>query len=122
MATKSGKTGVWNHFEKDANAKVGKCKFCKKVIKCDGGSTSSLWKHLRGLHADKIKQSALEICAKESSTEEEQDGGENLDELFPKKKAKKTIIDFFEKQDNIETAISHLAAVDGKFHNLFFYV
>jgi len=39
---------VWDHFDKNAN--IADCLHCHKTLKCSGGSTSSLIKHLNLIH------------------------------------------------------------------------
>ncbi len=39
---------VWKHFEKFGE--IAKCKHCLKKVKCRGGSTSGLVRHLKFIH------------------------------------------------------------------------
>jgi hypothetical protein len=39
---------VWKHFEKFGE--IAKCKHCLKNVKCRGGSTSGLVRHLKFIH------------------------------------------------------------------------
>lgn len=43
------KSDVWKHFTK-VNADSAKCRICKSILKCKGGSTSTLRNHLKLKH------------------------------------------------------------------------
>ena len=52
---------VWQHFKRSKCGKLSECKICKKVIKCDGGSTKGLHVHLKTIHQIEIlKRTSLE--------------------------------------------------------------
>ena len=57
---------VWKHFLRSLCAKFAQCKVCKKVIKCDGGSTKGLHVHLKSNH-----QIDLLVKRKNSETHQE---------------------------------------------------
>ena len=48
---KRKQSDVWNYFSK-CNKDEAKCNKCEKVLKCTGGSTSSLNYHLETSHAE----------------------------------------------------------------------
>ena len=41
---------IWQHFKRSQCSKLAECQICKKVIKCDGGSTKGLHVHLKTIH------------------------------------------------------------------------
>ena len=49
----SRKSPVWNFFER-VNSSEAVCMFCRKLMKCSGGSTSGLAAHIRNVHRHMI--------------------------------------------------------------------
>ena len=41
---------IWQHFKRSICGKLAECKSCRKVLKCEGGSTKGLHVHLRSAH------------------------------------------------------------------------
>ena len=49
---------IWNHFKRSVCGKLADCNPCKKVLKCEGGSTKGLHNHLKSQHQiDLLKRS-----------------------------------------------------------------
>lgn len=84
--SKNCKSTIWNHFKKNKDEAI--CNTCSKVLKCAGGSTSSLNYHLNAYH----------------------DGGINDGPSQSKKQRK--IEDFLNKK-SIEEDVARLASEDG---------
>lgn len=51
---------VWGHFLRERNGQAAKCKACQKIIKCGGGSTTTLHTHLRAMHKINIMKRGFE--------------------------------------------------------------
>jgi len=82
---------VWNHFDKFGE--VAKCQLCSKIIKCRGGSTSGLVRHLKYIHnlnAERKFESSYEYLLK---TEEKRDRekAEELEKLIVEMVAEKSL-------------------------------
>ena len=45
---------IWQYFLRSESGKLAQCKVCKKVLKCDGGSTKGLHVHLKSTHQIEI--------------------------------------------------------------------
>ena len=49
---------IWNHFKRSICGKLAECNSCKRVLKCEGGSTKGLHNHLKSQHQiDLLKRS-----------------------------------------------------------------
>lgn len=91
-------SNIWDHFEK-GGSKGAKCKLCKKIIKCEGGSTSGMISHLKLVHQMLIK-----------TNKPDDDDGACTSALAIKKK--KSISNYFQRE-TLEEILSKLVALDG---------
>ena len=75
----SGRTVIWQYFDKIKSEKDiwGRCKACKKNLKCFAGSTISLFGHLRSYHQkickeaeDKRKEAQRKLDEKNQTTKQ----------------------------------------------------
>ena len=56
---------IWQNFKRSKCGKLSECKICKKIIKCDGGSTKGLHVHLKTIHHIEIlKRTSSETISK----------------------------------------------------------
>lgn len=69
------KSAVWNHFKKNEDGKSATCTFCKKSIKCFGGTTN-LKQHLVRIHPTQILD---ETPQEETATENSENTEKNTD-------------------------------------------
>nr|CAH7732204.1 unnamed protein product [Callosobruchus chinensis] len=70
MGTKiSQKAGIWQHFSRATDKKSAWCNKCLKSLKTEGGSTSSLHKHIKTVHGISVeKQNGANSSLSESYT------------------------------------------------------
>lgn len=87
---------IWAYFLREKNGYSAQCKKCQKEIKCSGGSTSSLHKHLKAIHDTSILKRKL-----------------NSSEIVPK--PPKKIYDYFGSKfdDSLPAILSRMTARDG---------
>lgn len=83
---------VWKEFTK-LHENEAKCNICKKVLKCAGGSTSGLARHL---------------CTHRSSSSGSEGG-----QAGPSSKQSKSIANFFSARKPLNAILAELAALDG---------
>lgn len=70
MPPSAGSSGVWKHFtilENQPDSAL--CKSCGKSYTCKGGTTSSLWNHLRVSHKEVMKDLEDKVSRKRSAEE-----------------------------------------------------
>ncbi|KAL0850731.1 hypothetical protein ABMA28_006673 [Loxostege sticticalis] len=98
------RSSVWRHFLRARDKNSAKCKECNKILKCVGGSTSGLHKHLKNVH-----ELRGEEHGKDLSNQLHQESGN------PSTSRKRKISDYFESSTNpsMETMISRMVALDG---------
>ena len=89
------KSEVWHYFTKEGKAEA-KCIKCQKVLKCGGGSTSSLKNHIKDIH-------------KLDDANESTAAG---DPLTPPQKKQKLVHEFTTKK-SMEEEVAKLACTDG---------
>ena len=58
---------VWAYFERLADEKA-KCKKCKAIFSQKGGSTKSLWDHLKCLHKEILEEMTTESTPQKTET------------------------------------------------------
>lgn len=118
-AGSSATASVWSQFLRATNGQAAKCKTCKTVIKCAGGSTSALHNHLRSTHNN------INISKRNS--------GEDIGEpsnIFKKSTtssscvvstSKSRITEYFSPQidDSLPAILSRMTASDGIPFSLF---
>lgn len=102
------KTPIWDHFLREIKSgEYAKCKWCEKILKTSGGSTSSLHKHISALH--KMVMKPLKRAGSESLAE--------LSTSSPEKRSNlkcSTITNYLIMGDNsIEAVLSRMTAEDG---------
>ncbi len=111
-------TSVWSQFLRDTNGQAAKCKKCNKIIKCSGGSTSTLHNHLRSAHN-------LNLCKR--STDEIDEPIKALNNTITSTStntaisAKSRITEYFPSQidQSLPAVISRMTALDGIPFSLF---
>lgn len=115
ISNKSGdKTSVWHYFLRAQDKLSAKCKKCQKILKCAGGSTSGLQKHLKNIHQ-------ISLSAEKENFANQTSVGANTTnpipststEGVPKKKTKLT--EYYESDTNpsMEIMISRMTALRG---------
>ena len=85
------KSDVWRHFVKKCKDEA-KCLKCQKVLKCGGGSTSTLKNHLKNVH--KLDANVSPVIVVDS----------------PSQKKQKLV---YTKKKSVEEQVAKLACVDG---------
>ena len=92
---------IWQHFKRSKCGKLSECKICKKIIKCDGGSTKGLLVHLKTIHQ-------IEILKRTSS------------ETISKPKVNITgKLDLFINDASLSAVLARMTACDGLSFNIF---
>ena len=91
---------VWKHFLRSLCAKFAQCKVCKKVIKCDGGSTKGLHVHLKSNHQ-------IDILVKRKNSETHQEDSQE-------KRPKIATIEHFLNDTTLSAVLARMTAYDGK--------
>ena len=92
---------IWQHFKRSKCGKLSECKICKKIIKCDGGSTKGLHVHLKTIHH-------IEILKRTSS------------ETISKPKVNITgKLDLFINDASLSAVMARMTACDGLSYNIF---
>ena len=91
---------LWNHFVK-AEGGTASCKTCLKVVKTKGGNTTSMRKHLQGLHSKKFD---LVLAAeeerkqkKEKEDKSKKRKNDDADEQGNSKKKQPKLVEFSER-------------------------
>ncbi|CAB3220665.1 unnamed protein product [Arctia plantaginis] len=111
VTSKEGdKTSVWHCFLINKNKNEAKCKTCQKVLKSAGGSTSSLRRHLKNIHAVDIE------AARHSTIETTAQGSASSSKEIPEAPKKKTKLTHYYETDanpSMQVMVSRMAAVDG---------
>ena len=100
-----GETEIWQHFLRSESGKLAQCKVCKKVLKCDGGSTKGLHVHLKSTHQ-------IEITLKRKN--------DQIPENYSQSKSTKvTKIDLFLNESTLPKVLARMTACDGLPFNIF---
>lgn len=86
-----GKSKIWQHFIRKTKEE-SECKVCHKLIKCSGGSTSSLHKLIKSIHSIDLES-----------------GPSDEDHSTKKQKT----LEYFIQKRFIEEDVSRMASVDG---------
>ena len=90
---------VWKHFLRSLCAKFAQCKVCKKVIKCDGGSTKGLHVHLKSNHQ-------IDLLVKRKNSETHQEDSQE-------KRPKIATIEHFLNDTTLSAVLARMTAYDG---------
>ena len=97
---------IWNHFKRSICGKLAECKTCRKVLKCEGGSTKGLHGHLRSVHQIEVlkrpnnEESEMESCRKPIST------------VVRK-------LDYYMSDTSLQAVLARMTACDGLSFNIF---
>lgn len=114
----SSSASVWSKFLRDVNGQAAKCKTCNKIVKCAGGSTSTLHNHLRSMHNINIcKRNAGENNGEPSNLPTTSTGAICSTINLPKTK----ITEYFSSQvdESLPAILSRMTASDGIPFSLF---
>uniref|UniRef100_A0A2A4J3N7 BED-type domain-containing protein n=2 Tax=Heliothis virescens TaxID=7102 RepID=A0A2A4J3N7_HELVI len=107
----SDKTSVWHYFLRARDKVSAKCKKCQKILKCVGGSTSGLQKHLKNVHqiTGEKQVSITESHGEVSNMVIPSTSSEDI----PKKKTKVT--DYYESDTNpsMQLMIARMTSMNG---------
>ncbi|KAI8430421.1 hypothetical protein MSG28_000698 [Choristoneura fumiferana] len=111
---------VWSRFKRNKEKTQAQCKVCSKVLKCVGGSTTGLLKHLKAIHKkffDKEDNSATSATTEDVSGEVSRPSEITYapaDEMATKKKKAK-LTDFYSStsKPSLGVTVSRMVSLDG---------
>ena len=90
---------IWQHYLRSTCGKLAQCKVCKKMLKCDGGSTKGLHVHLKSSHQ-------IDLLLKRNNSE-------TFQEDSRKKRPKITTIDQFVNDTTLSAVLARMTAYHG---------
>ena len=92
---------IWNHFKRSVCGKLAECNSCKKVLKCEGGSTKGLHNRLKSQHQiDLLKRS-------------------NNEESAISNTCKVRKLDYYMNDASLPAVLARMTACDGLSFNIF---
>jgi hypothetical protein len=102
------KAQIWVQFFRARDKNSAKCKSCNKILKCVGGSTSGLHKHLKNVHHGTAEKNPTLVKNTENPIV-------NSDPSLPPTSKKAKLTDYYESEENPSTAtrVSRMVALDG---------
>ena len=99
---------IWNHFKRSVCGKLAECNSCKKVLKCEGGSTKGLHNHLKSQH---------QIDLLNRSNNEERNSEISKSAISKTCAVRK--LDYYLNHASLPAVLARMTACDGLSFNLF---